>query len=223
MTKTSKPTPNHAIELRRLDALNPDPTNPKAHDVDIIDGSISRFGVIDTIVVDGRTGFIVSGHGRTKTLTAMAQRGDAPPAGVQVDADGEWLVPVTTGWSSANDLEAQAAVIALNQTTTAGGWVDDALLDALEALSAADDGLVGVGFGEPDIEALRLLLGRVEDHDPTRDLDALEEEFGTATDADALRRVVLNLPPELAGRLEAVLSTVTDHQTLVAGWLDAGN
>lgn len=140
-----------------LDDLQEDPRNPKAHDHGAITASLERFSVIDPIVIDGRTGYIISGHGRRSALLAMAERGDAPPEGVALADDGSWLVPAVTGWSSRTDTEARAALIALNRTGELGGWVDDSLLSLLDELSAADPELP-VGFGDEDREALRRLV-----------------------------------------------------------------
>ena len=140
-----------------LDHLRADPANPKAHNVDVIDASIGRFGLIDQIVRDDRTGYIISGHGRDETLRRMRDRGDNPPEGVRVDAGGHWLIPVVVGWASRTDAEARAALIALNQTTILGGWVDDSLLELLDNL----DDFTGVGFSEDDTDDLRARLEEV--------------------------------------------------------------
>jgi hypothetical protein len=145
-------------EYVRLDHLTPDPANPKAHAMGTIDNSISRFGLIDQIVRDDRTGHIISGHGRHDTLTTMRDRGDSPPEGIRVDADGHWLVPVVVGWASRTDAEAHAALIALNRTTELGGWVDDSLISLLDELSDGGNdeaGLHGVGFDLDELEDLR--------------------------------------------------------------------
>lgn len=146
-----------------LAELKPDPRNPKGHALATIDSSVGRFGFLEPIVLDGRTGLIVSGHGRREVLAAMEERGDAPPDGVTVDGDGRWLVPVTTGWSSRDDTEAAGALIAMNRTTELGGWVDDSLLDLLGTLAAEPAGLDGVGYDTDDIDALRALLDGVGD------------------------------------------------------------
>jgi hypothetical protein len=158
-----------------LTELTPDPRNPKAHDTVTITESVDRFGYVEPVVIDGRTGYIVSGHGRLKTLTAMWEDGATPPNGVTVKDD-EWLIPVVTGWESGNDMEAAAALIALNRTTELGGWVDDALLCLLKELSDDDAGLDGIGYNDADVEALNDLvkmqttgmldLGDLEDFDP---------------------------------------------------------
>lgn len=157
---------SRTIEMVPLGDLKADPRNPKDHDVGTIRSSIDRFGTIDAIVRDDRTGFIVSGHGRTKALTAMQEAGQQPPEGVQLDADGNWLVPVITGWSSRSDTEAAAALIGLNRTTELGGWVDESLLELLGELAEVPDGLDGVGYHDSDIEALRASFDEVPDFDP---------------------------------------------------------
>lgn len=159
---------SNAIDPRRveyvpLDDLRADPRNPKDHDEEEINASIGRFGVLDLIVRDERTGMIVSGHGRFKAFSAMQLRGETPPEGVQVDDEGNWLVPVVTGWASRSDSEAAAALIALNRTTELGGWVDETLLELLEGLEDDDDGLLGVGYSQRDLDALRESMQHLDD------------------------------------------------------------
>lgn len=170
-TETTGSADGRRTEYLPLAGLEADPRNPKAHDLDTIDASVGRFGIIDPIVRDDRTGRLISGHGRAATLRAMQERGEAPPDGVRVDAEGNWLVPVTVGWASRTDTEAHAALIALNRTTELGGWVDDELLGLLDELSAQDGGLDGVGFPTEDIEDLRSRLEGLneEGRDPWRD------------------------------------------------------
>lgn len=155
------PAAARRIVYRPLTDLVEDPRNPKGHDLALIDSSVGRFGFVEPTVLDGRTGQLIAGHGRTETLRLMERRGDAPPEGVRKAKDGSWLVPVVEGWSSRTDAEAAAALIALNRTSEVGGWVDDALLELLDGLDGADD-LLGVGYGEAEIEALRGELAVVE-------------------------------------------------------------
>lgn len=144
-----------AIEYLPLNELIADPRNPKTHEQSTINESIDRFGLIDVIVRDERTGYIISGHGRRKVLADMQQSGNEPPEGVKLADDGSWLVPVMTGWASSNDDEAGAALIALNRTTELGGWDNSALVDLLGDLSTLDDGMLGVGFSLDDFAELR--------------------------------------------------------------------
>ena len=141
-----------------LDEIQPHPGNPKQHDIGLIVASLRRFGFLDPVVVDQRTGLLVSGHGRTKALESMRADGEEPPAGVEGD---EWLVPVYEGWSSRDDDEAAAALVALNRSTEAGGWDEDALrsiLDRLDEIGRLD----GVGYGDREIERLRERLDYVD-------------------------------------------------------------
>jgi hypothetical protein len=171
------------IEYRDLDDIEANPSNPKAHDVGTINDSVARFGYIDGVVIDERTGYLISGHGRTKTLRAMRDRGESPPDGVSVDATGAWLVPVQLGWSSRTDAEAKAALIALNRTTILGGWVDDSLLGLLDELSDNGNdmaGLQGVGYGKDDMDELRALLQGADDDggDPWSDRNFQDRPAG---------------------------------------------
>lgn len=166
------------IEYLPLDDVLPDERNAKQHDIGLIDTSIGRFGLVDVIVRDERTGKLISGHGRLSTLQAMRDRGDDPPEGVQVAKDGTWKAPVAVGWSSRSDREAQAALIALNRSTEAGGWEDDALLANLAELAAEPDGLEGVGFDTDDLDDLTNRLNREVD------LDGLADEWDGETGLD---------------------------------------
>jgi hypothetical protein len=188
---TNVPDPRR-VEYLPLEDLAADPRNPKAHDEETIDDSIGRFGMLDLIVRDERTGRIISGHGRSKALAAREARGESAPEGVKVDEEGRWLVPVVVGWASRTDTEAAAALIALNRTTELGGWVDDALLDLLDDLDDGDDGLLGVGFDEEDVEALREAMAELADDDgtsladPHADLPLGDEEEEEDADEDFL-------------------------------------
>lgn len=154
------------LEYLPLVDLIPSPKNVKGHDLGLIHTSINRFGFIETIVRDDRTGMIVSGHGRAESLLQMQRAGQQPPDGVHIDEGGEWLVPVLTGWSSHSDTDANAATIALNRTTELGGWVDEALLELLEELAREEGGLDGVGFDTEDIDDLRGRLAGLDDPAP---------------------------------------------------------
>lgn len=155
--------------------LIPNSRNAKGHDIGLIHTSIARFGFIETIVRDDRTGMIVSGHGRAESLLQMQNAGQSPPDGIRIDEDGKWLAPVLTGWASHSDIEANAATIALNRSTELGGWVDDQLLDLLEELAREEGGLDGVGFDADDIEDLRnRLAGGVPEDMSQVDEDEVE-------------------------------------------------
>lgn len=211
------------VEYLPVAELSANPRNPKAHSGEVIDDSIGRFGMLDPIVRDERTGYIISGHGRRQALADREARGETPPEGVKVADDGSWLVPVVVGWASRSDTEASAALIALNRTTELGGWVDEELLGLLNDLSEAggDEAFVGVGFTDADREALEHLSYTMEEDGP-RDLDDLFEEVGEPTEDDGLRRVVLQLPPDVAAELsDQVGTTPADHLSAAEAWLKA--
>ena len=141
------------IEMMPVEDLVPAERNPKAHDAEVLNGSLDRFGFIDPIVRDDRTGRLVSGHGRTEGILARMKRGDPPPEGVEVDAAGRWVVPVVTGWASANDDEAEAAGIALNRIGERGSWDEEALAGLLSNLENGP-GLAGLGYDQDDLDDL---------------------------------------------------------------------
>lgn len=209
------------VEYLPVAELSANPRNPKAHSGEVIDDSIGRFGMLDPIVRDERTGYIISGHGRRQALADREARGETPPEGVKVAEDGSWLVPVVVGWSSRSDTEASAALIALNRTTELGGWVDEELLGLLNDLSDAggDDAFIGVGFTEDDRAALEHLSYSIEDDGP-RDLDDLFETVGAPTEDDALVRVVLQLPAGLAEQLREMIGTTpAEHEAAAVRWI----
>lgn len=152
--------PDRWTDYLPLEQLLPNPANPKAHDNALIDASVGRFGYIESITLDERTGCLISGHGRREALIAMHARGESAPDGVRVrESDGAWVVPVARGWASRTDTEALAALVALNRTTEAGGWEETALLDLLDQVSAlGEEAFAGVGFSEDDLDDLRVRL-----------------------------------------------------------------
>lgn len=152
-----------------VDDLQGDERNPKDHDTRAVRDSIDRFGFIEPVTVDGRTGTIISGHGRVKALKAMQRDGDTAPAGVKAEGK-TWLVPVVAGWESRTDVDAAGALIALNRTVELGGWVDETLLELLHELGEDESGFEGVGFTEADVENIRERLGELgEDEFPDFD------------------------------------------------------
>lgn len=139
--------PPRRVEYRTLASLTPAQRNPKAHDLRGIRQSIRTLGIADVVcVLDGRTDRLIAGHGRVEALTEMEHDGETVPEGVVVDADGLWSVPVLVGWSSRSDLEADTAIIGLNQHTIAGGWDRDLLDDMLRELRADAVEPITVGF-----------------------------------------------------------------------------
>lgn len=215
--------PGHrTMGMMRLEDLTPNPMNPKGHSLDTIDASVGRFGYVEPIVLDERTGFLISGHGRRETLLAMKERGESAPEGVQVDTDGGWRVPVSRGWRSRTDTEAAAALIALNRTTELGGWVDDALLDILDTLTEEEDGLAGVGFEHDEVDDLRERLQALADGE---DPDGAGSTGEPGTDLGETYTMKTDVPQyQITGEAPEVTALVDSEKTdaLVAGILAAG-
>ena len=190
MTSTDLPDAT-TIAYVAVDAIPPHPSNPKSHDLTGLVASIRRLGFAEPIVIDQRTGLNVSGHGRVEALALLAARVDAGetddqgqpytlPSGVVVAEDGQWLAPVYIGWSSTDDLEAEAALIALNRIGERGGWHDAPLLAVLERLEDLDAGLDSIGYDDRDLMDLRERLSELEDSPAETARATLAERFGVA-------------------------------------------
>lgn len=123
--------------------------NPKTHDVEWIKSLVAKFGFVGSAVHDGRTGRFIAGHGRLEALEEMAAEGQHPPDGIVAGDGGVWLMPVEYGWSSRSDAEAEALAVALNESTTRGGWDEQALARVLADLDAVDADLRRIaGWGD---------------------------------------------------------------------------
>lgn len=143
------------IEYVALSEIRAAEKNPKRHDAAGIEKSIGRFGVAELPLLDERTGRLVAGHGRINQLRAMRDAGQEPPDGVTVGDAGDWLVPVTRGWSSRSDAEADAYLVASNRLTERGGWDDAGLHALLASIGEVDPDLVAIaGFDDDDVAAL---------------------------------------------------------------------
>lgn len=155
------PTPRKGprwTEYMDLDALQPDPRNPKAHDLDELNRAFERFGYVESVTIDERTGLLAAGHGRREQLLERKAAGLEPPDGVTVDAKGRWQVPVGRGWSSADDAEALAYLVTSNRIPELGGWRQQALAETLDQLRDGP-GLDGIGFSSGDVDDLLAELG----------------------------------------------------------------
>jgi DNA modification methylase len=148
--KKASPTPvpdsaERRVEYVKLSDVVPADRNPKTHDIGEIQNSLRRAGFGEAPMRDDRTGKLVAGHGRLEALTKMKEAGEPPPSGVRIVGD-EWAMPVQVGWASKNDREAEAYLLASNETTTRGGWDTKELSNVLRDLARESDGLLGTGF-----------------------------------------------------------------------------
>ena len=151
------------IEYLSLTKITPAIRNPKAHRLDQIGASMQRFGYTEPVILDERTGRLVAGHGRCEELQALKDAGEPAPDGIEVEGD-EWKVPVTRGWSSKDDKEAEAYIIASNKLVEAGGWDDD----MLAKMFADGFNIAGTGMTSEEIDAI---VKHANEKEPPKDLD----------------------------------------------------
>jgi hypothetical protein len=156
MTPPAKEQPPRWMEYRSIDDLPAADRNPKGHDSGLIGESYAEFGYLDAVIVDERTGKLVSGHGRLERLRWERGADGKPPEGVVVDSDGNWTVPVQRGWASRDDDHASKAVVVINRAVERGGWQSDMLGEMLEGLveRGGDEALVGTGYALDDLDTL---------------------------------------------------------------------
>ena len=138
------------IEYMALSALTKWDRNPKLHNEDAINASVSRFGFISPILINEKTGILVAGHGRVEELERRKAAGEPPPSRISV-RKGEWYVPVIRGVSFATDEEAAAYAIADNRLVELGGWDSEGLASVLDEVKETDFGLDGLGFDDDDL------------------------------------------------------------------------
>lgn len=166
-------SPARTLTYLPLDQVVPTARNPKEHDLPDIVTSIAKFGMTAPMVRDERTGELVIGNGRRHALelirrhlagettpeipTAAWSEADRyldgePPGGIHI-TDGQWTVPVVTGWESRDDEHAAAMVIADNRITEKGGWDEQLRAEILEEIADFDPDLLTVtGFSHDDLE-----------------------------------------------------------------------
>jgi hypothetical protein len=214
MTETDAPTVASEarwMEYRSIDDLPPAPRNPKTHQSHRELGrSFRRFGYMEPVIVDERTGRIVAGHGRVDELRAARRRAPHnPPEGIRVLEDGTWAVPIVRGWASKDDDEAEAALLV--QHIGENEWDGDLLSEILgTVLETSVEGLEGTGFNE---DYLAELLG---EQNPVTGLDDDEEDSEPRLRA-MMYRVVVIVDGEAAQRelLERMLAEGYDARAVL--------
>lgn len=138
------------VEMVPLSKLMEWPGNPKEHDLDTLGESFERFGFIEPILYDEKTKRIVAGHGRREKLLAWKDSGKPPPDRIEVRGK-DWYVPVLRGISFENAHEAEAYLLASNQTVMKGGYNATALA---EMLSRHAKDAHGIGWRADEITDL---------------------------------------------------------------------
>ena len=153
-TTTERTEGERWVEYVPLGTVKGAANNPKLHADSELDASIGRFGYVEPMVQDDRTGVLVAGHGRLQALIRAVAAGEGAPEGVKVDEDGQWLVPVLRGWASTSDAEAEAYLVGSNELTMMGGWDQDALTATLARIAEETSNLAGTGFDEAQLQGL---------------------------------------------------------------------
>lgn len=145
------------LDFIPLDELLPADRNPKRHNDVAIAASIGKFGYVEPMVLDERTGKLVAGHGRLDALRAARDHGDELPDGVREG----WQVPVLRGWASRTDLEAEAYLAASNRLTEIGGWDQAELAAMLSDIAESDAELLRtIGYDDSDLTQLLQIVER---------------------------------------------------------------
>jgi hypothetical protein len=160
-----------SVEFMPLSELATWPGNPKAHDEEVIDASLGRFGYVEPIMLDETTKRIVAGHGRRNSLIERKASGEAPPERVELREDGEWLVPIVRGVGFKSEIEAEAYLLTSNQSTIRSGYHDGLLAEML----GRHEDLTGLGWSQDDIDALLKRASDLADAPPIEAPDDFRE------------------------------------------------
>lgn len=186
-TVSLKPMRAEVLPLSQVKQL---PRNAKAHDVDAIQESMEEFGFMQRIVINDRTGHLLSGHGRIDTLNKLHTEGHEPPVGIEDGTNG-WLVPVD--FVDVPEEREEAAAMALNKVQEIGGWEDETYRDVVKALTESNQ-LAGTGISAEEV-AKALETPHLKEH---------EIDQPPPTMVWALIGVPMELYPQVTGHIEAI-------------------
>lgn len=165
------------LEYYPLSEIEGWPGNPKSHDVPFIEKSISSHGFNDPIARDASSSRLVEGHGRTKALRAMKERGEDPPKNVRAEGD-DWRVPVLT-LDFRSEEHVEAYMIAHNRSGERGGWDEETLAESLARQKASSRDESESGFEEEEIEDLieRFVPEQEDSGEIPDDFDEVDEDI----------------------------------------------
>ena len=128
-----------------VDQLVEHPDNPRRGDEAAIEASMVAHGFYGAVLVQASTRRIIAGNHRTRVARHL----------------GESTVPVL--FVDVDDERARRLLLVDNRTNDVAGYDSGELARLLEELSTLDNGLVGTGFTDSDLDAL---LAGLEDADP---------------------------------------------------------
>jgi ParB family chromosome partitioning protein len=127
----------HLIDI---DQVRPDPKNENNGDVDAVIESISVNGFYGAVIAD-QDGMLIAGHTRYNALLSLGAD-QIPVLFLNVDTE-----------------EQRARIrVGDNRTTRLGRDDPAAMLETLEALLQTDNGLLGTGYQDDDLDVLRASL-----------------------------------------------------------------
>lgn len=210
----------YRVEYVALSEIQRWPRNPKLHAEPDLDASLERFGFINPLILDEKTGKLVAGHGRLEALLRRRDAGKPPPERIATKGK-EWMVPVVRGVTFKDAAEAEAYLLADNRLTEAGAWDDDALAKMLGRLSEAD-ALAGTGYTPGDVEDL---WARVASSQSALPEVPGGEAVTTAFAGGEIKQLVLAFPSAqydvVVNRLTALMETmkVASHTEVVENLL----
>ena len=137
--------------------------------------SLKRFGVVEPIIWNKRTGFVVGGHQR---LTVLQTEGAEKAQVIVVDLP---------------DKDEKELNIALNNLN--GEWDYTALKTILADLQPDETARVMLGFSEQELDAL-LQWGQEFSQRPAAEVGETPEEKLAAYENNAIKQIVLYFPTE---------------------------
>lgn len=133
MSRTHDP-----LEISRVPiaSLILDPSNARKHNpknIDAIKASLTKFGQVEPLVINKRTGIVIGGNGRVEAMKAL---GWSEASVVHVDLD---------------NTQAAALGVALNRTSELAEWDKDILGSLLHGLQEDGLNLAEIGFDLTDL------------------------------------------------------------------------
>lgn len=175
-----------------ISQLNLNPRNYRQGDVELIKGSLERFGQVRPIVVQRSTMNVVAGN---HTMKAATELGWVEMAAVLVELD---------------DTEAEAYLVADNRSSDVATNDDAILAPILEGLMLAGK-LDGTGWTPDQVDDLmaemdalpEVEVGTEAGHGITD--EALAERFAGRSQGGALRQFVVMFPQEQGDEVEVML------------------
>lgn len=143
------------VERVHIEDVRTHPANPRDGDVEEIKGSIRESGFHQPLVVNERSGKILTGNHRWMAAKAL----------------GMSEIPVL--YVDVSEEEALRILLRDNKTSDEAGWIDDELLGVLEHLNSTEQGLTGTGFGMEEYDD----LSQEVDPPPPDDFESFDEDI----------------------------------------------